>query len=265
MAKRSGFDAVFLNEEGEPLNNLNIRVLNSDGNLAQIYNTKTGTSLKAQPIVTNAANNGLVQFWAEPGYYEVEVSDTEIPARISSRVVPFDAVAGDTTLNNEGISLSQLPTIVESKIGTNAVTRNKILNGEIVESKIGTNAVTRNKILNGEVTDSKIATDAVVASKIAPQVIDFRTSNVTLVSSDAWKMILVNSSSNLQVIVNSGTNFAVGDSVEIIRYGTGTVTFAETSPTVLSSTPSKTLRARYSGATLVCVNTNVYLLMGDLT
>ena len=147
MAQRSGFDAVFLNDEGQPLIGLSIRVLDSEGNLAQIYDTKTGTTLKAQPIITAAATNGLVQFWAEPGYYQVEVSDTEIPARISSRVVPFDAVAGDTVEGSEGISLSQLPIITESKIGTNAVT----------ESKIGTNAVTSVKLRDDSSTDSNRA------------------------------------------------------------------------------------------------------------
>jgi len=166
MAQRSGFDAVFLNDQGQPLTDLNIRVLDGNGNQVQVYETKTGTSLKPQPITTISANKGLVQFWADPGYYQVEVSDTQIPARIATRVVPFDAVAGDTTLGAEGISLSQVPTVTNSKIGEAAITESKIGDRQVGTLKIkqkavdwgeiNDNAIRANHILDGQVTGTKV-------------------------------------------------------------------------------------------------------------
>jgi hypothetical protein len=45
--------------------------------------------------------------------------------------------------------------------------------------------------------------------------------------------------------------------------GTGTVTVVASSTTV-NATPGLKLRARYSAATLLCVGTDDYILLGDL-
>lgn len=168
MAQRSGFDAVFLNDQGQPLTDLNIRVLDTNGNQVQVYETKTGTSLKPQPITTISANKGLVQFWAEPGYYQVEVSDTQIPARIATRVVPFDAVAGDASLGSEGISLSQLPIITNSKIGDNAITESKIADRQVSTLKIKEKAVDWGEINNNAIRNNHILDAQVTPNKLSP-------------------------------------------------------------------------------------------------
>lgn len=103
MAKRSGWDGSFLSPvDGLPMSGVQCTVYNSVGSAATIYETKTGGTLKANPFTTSS--NGVLTFYADPGYYEIEVADTQIPARFTTRRIPFDAVAGD----DEGVAGKQI-------------------------------------------------------------------------------------------------------------------------------------------------------------
>lgn len=164
MPSRSGFDAVLVNSSGVPMSNISITVLKSDGTQATVYQSKTGTSIKAQPIVTDSSNAGLIQFWADPGYYQVRATDLNVPARIATRFIPFDAVAGDM---NGGIDSDQITLtneITSSMIQNDAITTAKIGNSQITTAKIADNNITTSKLVDGSVTSSKIASGAVTLS-----------------------------------------------------------------------------------------------------
>jgi hypothetical protein len=128
MPQRSGYDGVFISDvTGLPLAGLDIKVYNSSGTtLSTIYEGKSSSATKENPFSTTSANGGLVKFWVNPGYYEIEVSDGTGANRIGTRRIPFDAVAGDTITGNEGISLDQIPVVTESKIGTSAISATKL-------------------------------------------------------------------------------------------------------------------------------------------
>jgi hypothetical protein len=143
MAKRSGFDEVLIDSTtGLPMYDVECTVYDANNSQATVYQTKAGGSLVAQPIVTESSNGGLVQFWAEPGYYEVEVEDTEIPARFATRRIPFNAVAGDA----DGIAESQIDYLVNyfdasdifmSQVyGTSSLTLSSIPPGKYIGSLI---------------------------------------------------------------------------------------------------------------------------------
>jgi hypothetical protein len=103
MAKRSGYDGVLNNAaDGKPMADLEVTVKTAADTSATIYTTKTGGTLKSNPITTNST--GLIQFWVEPGYYELAIRDTIIPKRVSDRRIPFNAVAGDIA----GIDINQI-------------------------------------------------------------------------------------------------------------------------------------------------------------
>ena len=103
MAIRSGFDGSLLDvQTGTPLADVECTVLNSSGTNATIYETRVGGALKSNPFNTTA--NGVVNFFAEPGYYDIQARDTHIPARFTTRRIPFDAVSGD----DNGIALKQI-------------------------------------------------------------------------------------------------------------------------------------------------------------
>lgn len=94
------------------------------------------------------------------------------------------------------------------------------------------------------------------------------TASKTLGLSDAGKTIKVESVSDVTITVplNSTTAFRVGQRLDIIRYGSGNVTIAGESVGVMinSKNSNRRISTRYSGATLIKIDTNSWILIGDL-
>jgi hypothetical protein len=91
----------------------------------------------------------------------------------------------------------------------------------------------------------------------------------TLTSSDMGKTIRFTSGSATVVTVNASTDFTVGARVDIIADGAGEVTVAASSATVAGAETSTTsgsftIGAQYSAATLLCVATDEYRLIGNV-
>jgi hypothetical protein len=94
--------------------------------------------------------------------------------------------------------------------------------------------------------------------------INAKTDNYTLIASDAGKLITMTSSSNKTITVPNGI-FAVGQQIAIAGLGTGVVTIDSDGTSVIYSTPGTLLRTQYSTAALVCIASNTFLLLGDLS
>ena len=95
-----------------------------------------------------------------------------------------------------------------------------------------------------------------------------KTASHTLVISDAGKTINMNVSSanDLTVPLNSSVPFITGQRLDIVQTGSGQTTFvAPVGVTINSKNSNKKIAARYSGATLIYLGTNNWLLIGDLT
>jgi hypothetical protein len=95
-----------------------------------------------------------------------------------------------------------------------------------------------------------------------------KTASHTLVLSDAGKTINMNVSStnDLTVPLNSSVPFVTGQRLDIVQTGSGQTTFvAPVGVTINSKNSNKKIAARYSGATLIYLGTNNWLLIGDLT
>jgi hypothetical protein len=73
----------------------------------------------------------------------------------------------------------------------------------------------------------------------------------------------MNSSSNTTVTVPVDL-LSDGDRIDILRYGTGEVEIIAGASNNVWATPGRKLRAQYSGATLVRVDGNDWVLFGDL-
>jgi hypothetical protein len=97
----------------------------------------------------------------------------------------------------------------------------------------------------------------------APQIVNGQTAAYTLLAADAGRLVTVDSASALDVTVDGSLDLEVGQRIDLLRLGTGTVTVVASGATV-NGTPGLKLRARYSAATLLCVATDVYVLLGDL-
>lgn len=81
---------------------------------------------------------------------------------------------------------------------------------------------------------------------------------------EAGYLYLCNSSSTIYLEVNSSTGLSAGQQIDIVREGTGEVEIVDGGGVTLNATPGLKLRARYSAATLKCVGSNTYILIGDL-
>jgi hypothetical protein len=97
------------------------------------------------------------------------------------------------------------------------------------------------------------------ASLPPPQTIEAVTTR-SIVDTDAGKMLT--SSSNCVLTFNASTAFNQGQRVDIVRLG-GTLTVSASGVTLLF-TPANTLRAINSAASIVCLDSTTYLLVGDL-
>ena len=118
------------------------------------------------------------------------------------------------------------------------------------------------------ITTETIANDAVTSAKLADATIDIKTANYTLEFADKNKFIKMNvgSANTLTVPLASAAAFPTGAQIHIIQYGTGKTQIVATGGVTIYGTPGLYLRAQYSSATLLkCADTNVWMLMGDLS
>jgi len=85
------------------------------------------------------------------------------------------------------------------------------------------------------------------------------------ISSDLGKLVTLDNAANpLNVTINSSLGLTTGQRIDFAQLGTGQVVFVASGVT-LNATPGFKLRARYSAATLVCLSSNNYILIGDLS
>lgn len=82
-------------------------------------------------------------------------------------------------------------------------------------------------------------------------------------SADVGKMIQLTNTGAINITVNTSLGITAGQSIDFLRFGTGTVTFNGSA--TVRYTPGLNLRAQYSAATLFCVSTDTYALIGDLS
>jgi hypothetical protein len=87
------------------------------------------------------------------------------------------------------------------------------------------------------------------------------TSYVVL-SSDVGKLITLTNSSAITLTVNTGLGLSPGQRIDLFQNGDGQVTVGGSA--VLRYTPTLKFRAKYSAATLICIGTDTFALVGDL-
>lgn len=107
-----------------------------------------------------------------------------------------------------------------------------------------------------------------IANPLASFVTDATTAR-TLTSSDMGKTILFTSGSATVVTVDASTDFTVGARVDIIADGAGELTVLASGATVAGAETSTTsgsftVGTQYSAATLLCVATDEYRLIGNI-
>lgn len=118
--------------------------------------------------------------------------------------------------------------------------------------------------------DSNTVTETMLATGPARaafrSVINAQTgTSYTLVLEDLAKLITMDNTSSMTLTVPLGV-FEIGDRIDLCRKGTGSLTVSGASGAVtINATPGTNLRARWSTATLVQIDTNTWVLFGDLS
>lgn len=92
----------------------------------------------------------------------------------------------------------------------------------------------------------------------------------TLASSDAGKTIVFTSASAITITVDGTTGLSAGERIDIIQDGAGVITVTASTATVAgngtsTTSGSFTIGSQYSAATLLCVATDDYRLIGNVT
>ena len=167
-------------------------------------------------------------------------------------------------------------TIVAGDIAADAVTTAKILDANVTTAKIASDAVTTAKILDANVTEAKIASDAVTQAKIADRAVGSAEltaltlntqtgTTYTLVLTDAHDLVTLNNASaiTLTIPTNSSVAFTIGDQVNLLQLGAGQVTVGGAGVTIRSQGTKLKLNGQYSAATLIKIDTNEWVLVGN--
>lgn len=97
----------------EPLSNVRVSVYKLDAAGARLaamptlYTTRTGATIQSNPFTTDVS--GAIEFWADPGQYEIELVDLTVPERFADRKgvtsIGWSSIPGAPA----GIDKTQLP------------------------------------------------------------------------------------------------------------------------------------------------------------
>lgn len=101
---------------------------------------EAGATGGPNPFTTGAS--GSVQFWSDIGRRDIKVEDTQVPARIATRTIQWNAIPLDGI---PGANLADLG-VVTAKLADSAVTNLKMADNAIATAELAALAVTAAKI-----------------------------------------------------------------------------------------------------------------------
>ena len=121
----------------------------------------------------------------------------------------------------------------------------------------------------GDVTLNVDLAATTAAAGIASFVTDATTARTLTTAADDGKTLQFTSASATVLTVNASSDFTVGSRVDIIADGVGELTVTADGATIKAAetsttTGSFTIGAQYSAATLLCVATDEYRLIGNI-
>lgn len=123
--------------------------------------------------------------------------------------------------------------------------------------------------LDGSLITNQITVATIDSTNVTNTIIDDATAARTITSADQGKIIRFTSASAVTVTVDDVTGFTVGQRVDIIQDGAGVVTVTADTATVAAvevstTTGSFTIGTQFSAATILCVATDNYRLIGNI-
>jgi hypothetical protein len=212
------------------------KVIDSESKVAYIYSSATD---KWHPIA-GAVNTGAAYTWSADQRF--------------SSTVTFD-------------------TVVKAKAGVNnflnPAARDLVFTDISAENKKGIVCFVRNDAAGLPINQIQYfdGTSWRSSSDSTPLLSKTNTATYTITLEDAGRTIIANSDTANEILVpaNSTTPFVIGQRLDILRYGVGITSIAgAVGVTIQSKNSNKKIAARYSGATLIKIEENTWILVGDL-
>jgi hypothetical protein len=118
----------------------------------------------------------------------------------------------------------------------------------------------------GSITTTELADRSIGSAKLTGLTINAQTGTTyTLALSDAHDLVTLSNVSaiTLTVPTNAVVGFTIGDQVNLVQLGTGQVTIGGAGVTIRSQGSKLKLNGQYSGATLVKLGTDEWILIGN--
>ena len=204
--------------------------IDTSGKLAYMYDENTDTWY----AVSGSINTAAAYTWQNTNTYE-------------NTVIFEDVVRAEAGINNFQNPTARDAAITAPTNGIVCFVRQDDLGTQINQVQYYYNGVWR-----------YVADGSQILSKI---------DNYTIQFSDAGKAVIMNSASDRTVTIptNASVSFAIGQRIDVIRYGLGNVTIAPDTGVILHSAESLTnLREQYSAGTIMKTGTDTWVLIGDL-
>lgn len=291
------------NQAGSAIANANATIYSlPDNSLATVYTNETGTATYTQPLQSGL--DGSFAGWLELGDYSITIASSA--GTSTSRYyanhpqqsyletygddVPLTVKAGTALTSNmaewkdaSGTTVMSVSTAGSITSPTVTAIQGSVTNTQgsvaAVNSSLGSalGTIGTNTAAIGSVSGT-VGTAVTNVSNLSGTVTNlvtqpFGTVAVSYVigTADANKLLKITSSTAVTMTLppNGSVAFPVGQKVDFLQTGTGTVTFAVatsgTAGTVtLRSTPSSIIRTQYSAVTVIKIDTDEWALMGDL-
>ena len=218
-------------------------------------------------VITGATPNNYLQYdgtqWVN-SYVDLGTNTS------GNYVKNLVAGTGIAVTNNSGEGATPtiaITNLVVTTSDTGTVTSTMIANDTIVNADVNSAAsIAYSKLnLNNSVdyTDLK---DGVAKSSFRSTLNDQTGTTYTLALADLAKLVTLSNAGaiTLTVPLNSSIAFALGDRIDLLQKGAGQVTIVGAGGVTVNATPGLKLRAQWSSATLIKLDTNSWVLLGDL-
>lgn len=188
-------------------------------------------------------------------------------ARIDSVILELDPSANTillTVLTGTAASTPAAPTLTQTDTGVYQI---RLANVAVAAAAttISAGNVTDTRTFLGAVSvawDSITGKPTSYSSAIITTGVSDKSANYSILAGDKNTYIR---STGSAITITIDNVLAIGESVNFIQYGAGQVTFAAGSGVTLSSVDAKLkTNKQYSAATVTCVASGLYVLVGDL-